>query len=318
MRGARARLTFGLVAVAAIASCGRETVTALDLKINPTGFVDQIKTTSVMLAGMPLDVRRSADGLPDAGAPADEQRRAHALVCRQRRQQDGDGDRARLLVRQRAGRNRHHAIAALEEGEHGHRDDQHHGLGRFELRRHRKWRARRCWRERRRGWQQRRGGLDGRKRWRRRQRGGGSRRKHGGDRRRREPARREAADAAEVRAAPARPADRPARREAADAAAPRERAAPRAPPDAAARGGSAGTGGAGRGRRAWRRGGNRRRRTRRRGGDRGQRGKRWNRRHLRAAGRPAGAGRADERSFKGRSVQLRLPRTGAVLARGDA
>jgi len=53
--GPRARIALGFVcALAAAASCGRESVTALDLAFNPTGSVDQIELLSVTVGGAPL------------------------------------------------------------------------------------------------------------------------------------------------------------------------------------------------------------------------------------------------------------------------
>jgi len=64
--GGRERIALGLVALAALASCGRDKVTALDLQMNPTGSVDQIEITSIVVGGteLPLGSQERSFGMP--------------------------------------------------------------------------------------------------------------------------------------------------------------------------------------------------------------------------------------------------------------
>ena len=79
-----------IVALAMIGACAKDKTTALDLQLDGRrAMIDQVRIDALTLGGAPVAARQRRDAVPDIAADAEDRRRAHALVCRQRRHAGG-------------------------------------------------------------------------------------------------------------------------------------------------------------------------------------------------------------------------------------
>ena len=99
----------------AIGSCAKDKTTALDIKLELVGDIDQVRVDGVTVGGNPRAAHRRADPVSDVATDAEDRRRADHLVRRQPRRTDRRRDGDRPAVRQ--GRDRPSDVGVEEPGE---------------------------------------------------------------------------------------------------------------------------------------------------------------------------------------------------------